>query len=198
MEERRAARIEAAKQRLGELEDELTAARAELMLANLNIDMAAEEVRSANAAQRWKQDQTNAQKEHLRGTTTAISAKLYRHLDFTEMHLNHIIDLERVMIDENGDPKNPQFWYSEVIKDVARVIQIFTNLSITLAVQGVHNKAISRKHAADLLGVHQATVARWAKGQLPETYKDDPAPTSTKVQKATTEVEQTAIEVQHS
>lgn len=174
MEESRAARIEAATRRLGELEDELTAARSELLLARINVDQVERDSRTANENQRWKQYQSELHKEHLRGTTAAISANLYRHLDFISHHLNHIHDIEQIMADENGDVKQPYIWYTELITDVAKLIRILTNLSITLTVQGVHSNAISRKGAADRLGVHQATVARWVKGELPDTYQDDP------------------------
>ncbi|MGD9631609.1 MAG: hypothetical protein AB7H53_19235 [Hyphomicrobium sp.] len=76
-----------------------------------------------------------------------------------------LLDIIRLLASEYADTErlDKVSYYRLQLYRYARISQFAAAQARRVTIQGVRDKAISRKAASEILGVHQATVARWLK-----------------------------------
>lgn len=76
-------------------------------------------------------------------------------IELTRHDISHALEVFRLM-----SPKSLS-WYPEMMRDLHEAQTRLTETVRTLAISGVRRKAMTRRQAAQLLGVHENTIARW-------------------------------------
>jgi predicted DNA-binding protein (UPF0251 family) len=55
----------------------------------------------------------------------------------------------------------PKHWYGTAMEDLTEIKQTTLALARAIALEGVQRKVITRREAAQALGVHPLTISRW-------------------------------------